>query len=65
MSGVLARARDLLDGVHAGRGSARAIGRLACYAGLMLDATGFARPIGAGARIVSADNQVSRAEVVG
>ena len=65
MSQLLARARDLLDEVKADRGDARAIGRLASYDGLMLEATGFNRPIGAGARIVSGDNQVSRAEVVG
>ena len=65
MSQLHARARDLLDGVSADQAGARAIGRLASYDGLMLEATGFTRPIGAGARIVSDDNQVSRAEVVG
>ena len=65
MSQLQARARDLLDGVRADQAGPRAIGRLASYDGLMLEATGFTRPIGAGARIVSADNQVSRAEVVG
>jgi len=65
MSQLHARARDLLDGVRADQAGPRAIGRLASYDGLMLEATGFTRPIGAGARIVSAGNQVSRAEVVG
>lgn len=65
MSQLQARARDLLADVRADRAGARAIGRLASYDGLMLEATGFTRPIGAGARIVSGDNQVSRAEVVG
>jgi flagellum-specific ATP synthase len=65
MSAQLARARNLLGSVSCGEAGARAVGRLAAYDGLMLEATGFNRPIGAGARIVSADNQVSRAEVVG
>ena len=65
MSQLQARARDLLADVRADRAGPRAIGRLASYDGLMLEATGFTRPIGAGARIVSADDQVSRAEVVG
>jgi flagellum-specific ATP synthase len=57
--------RALLAEVGAGQAGPRAIGRLASYDGLMLEATGFTRPIGAGARIVSPGNQVSRAEVVG
>jgi len=65
MSQLHARARALLDDVGTGQAGARAIGRLASYDGLMLEATGFTRPIGAGARIVSGNNQVSRAEVVG
>jgi flagellum-specific ATP synthase len=64
MTTLLDRARNLVDHVHAG-GGPRVIGRLASYDGLMLEATGFTRPIGAGARIVSGENQVSRAEVVG
>ncbi len=65
MTLLLDRARDLLDHVRVGEAGARVIGRLAAYDGLMLEATGFTRPIGAGARIVSGGNQVSRAEVVG
>jgi flagellum-specific ATP synthase len=65
MTLVLDRARDLLGHVRVGETGPRVVGRLASYDGLMLEATGFTRPIGAGARIVSGDNQVSRAEVVG
>ena len=65
MSARLARARNLLGTVSGGNGGPRAVGRLASYDGLMLEATGFNRPIGAGARIVSDGGQVSRAEVVG
>ena len=46
-------------------GGPRRIGRLAAYDGLMMEATGFSRPIGAGARIIAADGHVARAEVVG
>jgi flagellum-specific ATP synthase len=59
------RARNLLDHVHVAETGPGVVGRLAAYDGLMLEATGFPRPIGAGARIVSGENQVSRAEVVG
>ena len=65
MSALVASARNLLDGVHAGADGPRRVGRLAAYDGLMLEATGFARPIGAGARIMAADGHVARAEVVG
>ena len=65
MTTLLDRGRDLLDHVRVGETGPRVVGRLAAYDGLMLEATGFTRPIGAGARIVSGDNQVSRAEVVG
>ena len=58
---LLARARNLLDHVAIGDAGPRRIGRLASYDGLMLEATGFTRPIGAGARIVSADDHESRA----
>ena len=64
MTTLLDRARNLVDHVNAG-GGPQVIGRLASYDGLMLEATGFTRPIGAGARIISGENQVSRAEVVG
>jgi len=65
MTLLLDRARDLLGHVRVGETGPRVTGRLAAYDGLMLEATGFTRPIGAGARIVSGGNQVSRAEVVG
>jgi flagellum-specific ATP synthase len=65
MSAQLARVRNLLGSVSCGETGPRTVGRLAAYDGLMLEATGFNRPIGAGARIVSEGNQVSRAEVVG
>ncbi|HYD14628.1 MAG TPA: FliI/YscN family ATPase [Allosphingosinicella sp.] len=65
MTMLLDRARNLVDHVRVGETGPRVVGRLAAYDGLMLEATGFTRPIGAGARIVSAGNQVSRAEVVG
>ena len=65
MSALASRARDLLDPVHAGADGPRRVGRLAAYDGLMLEATGFGRPIGAGARIIAADGTPARAEVVG
>ena len=65
MTMLLDRARDLLGHVRVGETGPCVVGRLAAYDGLMLEATGFTRPIGAGARIVSRNDQVSRAEVVG
>lgn len=58
-------ARNLLADVHVGESEARTVGRLVAYDGLMLEATGFKRPVGSGARIVAADNHIARAEVVG
>jgi len=43
----------------------RKIGRLAAYDGLMMEATGFGRPVGSGARVIAAGGHVARAEVVG
>ena len=65
MTALATRARDLLDRVQPTEAGPRAIGRLAAYDGLMLEATGFVQPIGTGARIVSGRDQISRAEVVG
>jgi flagellum-specific ATP synthase len=65
MSALLSSARNLLDPVHVAEAGARSVGKLVAYDGLMLEATGFSRPIGAGARIIAADNQIARAEVVG
>jgi flagellum-specific ATP synthase len=65
MSSLIDQARNLLGEVHAGDAHPRRIGKLAAYDGLMLEATGFDRPIGSGARVIAADGHVSRAEVVG
>jgi flagellum-specific ATP synthase len=43
----------------------RKVGRLAAFDGLMLEATGFGRPVGSGARVITADGRAARAEVVG
>ncbi len=64
MSLALDQARQMLAPVQVA-GGPRRIGRLAAYDGLMMEATGFTRPIGAGARIIAADGHVARAEVVG
>ena len=55
----------MLAGVQAGDDRPRNIGRLAAYDGLMLEATGFDRPVGSGARVITADGRAARAEVVG
>jgi flagellum-specific ATP synthase len=65
MSGWLDQARNLLSSVHAGDTRPRKVGKLAAYDGLMLEATGFDRPIGSGALVIAADGHASRAEVVG
>jgi flagellum-specific ATP synthase len=65
MSAMIDQARNLLAAVHAGDASPRRVGKLAAYDGLMLEATGFDRPIGAGARVIAADGHIARAEVVG
>lgn len=66
MSGTLAdHAASLLDGIDIAHMGPRRIGRLAAYDGLMLEATGFHQPIGSGARVIDADGNVCRAEVVG
>jgi flagellum-specific ATP synthase len=65
MTRMIDQSRSLLGNVAIGEAGARRVGRLAAYDGLMLEATGFGRPIGAGARIIADDGQVSRAEVVG
>jgi flagellum-specific ATP synthase len=43
----------------------RKVGRLCAYDGLMMEATGFGRPVGSGARVIAAGGHVARAEVVG
>jgi flagellum-specific ATP synthase len=64
MSMLADHARQMLAPVQVA-GGPRRIGRLAAYDGLMMEATGFSRPIGAGARIIAADGHAARAEVVG
>lgn len=59
------RARAMLDRVSVADERPRRIGRLASYDGLMMEATGFGRPVGSGARVITADGRAARAEVVG
>lgn len=61
----LSRAERLLDHMQIANQAPRHVGRLVGHDGGMLEATGFSRPIGAGARIRAADGQSVRAEVVG
>ena len=66
MTGSIAeRARAMLDGIDLSEDRPRLVGRLVAYDGLMLEATGFGRPIGSGARVIAADGRAARAEVVG
>lgn len=65
MSALVNEARNLLSSVHSGAEGPRRVGKLAAYDGLMLEATGFSRPIGAGARVIAADGRAAKAEVVG
>ena len=65
MSVLTEQARAMLAGVSVSDDRPRRIGKLAAYDGLMLEATGFGRPIGDGARIIAADGRAARAEVVG
>jgi flagellum-specific ATP synthase len=65
MSALLDQARTLLADVAVRAEGPRRVGRLAAYDGLMLEATGLDKPVGAGARVVAADGHVARAEVVG
>jgi flagellum-specific ATP synthase len=58
-------ARAMLARVQVDEERPRKIGRLAAYDGLMLEATGFDRPVGSGARVITADGRAARAEVVG
>ncbi|RJF93224.1 FliI/YscN family ATPase [Sphingomonas cavernae] len=66
MTGALAlQARRLLDGIDVASLGPRRVGRLVAFDGLMLEATGFGQPIGSAARIIDADGEPVRAEVVG
>lgn len=62
---IAQQARALLGAISAGEDRPRRVGKLAAYDGLMLEATGFGRPIGSGARIIAADGRAARAEVIG
>ncbi len=55
----------MLGGIDLAAQGPRRIGKLAAYDGLMLEATGFNQPIGSAARVIDADGNAARAEVVG
>lgn len=61
----LGQATRLLDHLQVTNRAPRHVGRLIGLDAGMLEATGFSRPIGAGARIRAADGHQLRAEVVG
>ena len=63
--GVLEAATNMLARIDVPEERLRRVGRLTAYDGLMLEATGFNRPIGSGARVIAADGRRARAEVVG
>lgn len=66
MHGAIAeQAAAMLAGLDIKEERPRMIGRLTAFDGLMMEATGFARPIGSGARVIAADGHAARAEVVG
>ncbi len=65
MTSLAAQAAGMLRSVAVAEERPRRIGRLAAYDGLMLEATGFGRPVGSGARVITADGGAGRAEVVG
>ena len=66
MSGALAaQATRMLGGLELGPVGARHVGRLAAFDGLMLEATGLQLPVGSCARVIDADGNAARAEVVG
>src|SRR3546814_17110389 len=58
-------ARAMLEGIDISDAQPRHVGKLVAYDGLMLEATGFVRPIGSGARIIAGDCSAARAGVVG
>jgi flagellum-specific ATP synthase len=59
------QAQAMLARIDVSEERPRRVGRLAAYDGLMMEATGFGRPVGSGARVIAADGHVARAEVVG
>lgn len=66
MTGALAaQAGAMLDRLDLGSVGPRHVGRLAAFDGLMLEATGLQLPVGACARVIDADGNAARAEVVG
>ena len=65
MSVLVRRAKAMLDPIDITGMGPRRIGTLVAYDGLMLEATGFLQPIGSGARVIDADGNAARAEVVG
>lgn len=65
MTMLALHARKLLDGIDVASLGPRRVGRLVGFDGLMLEATGFGQPIGSAARIIDADGEPVRAEVVG
>jgi flagellum-specific ATP synthase len=66
MSGALAtQASNMLGQLNLGTVGPRHVGKLAAFDGLMLEATGLQLPVGACARIIDADGDAARAEVVG
>ena len=65
MNALADSARAMLEGIDVSDARPRHVGKLVAYDGLMLEATGFVRPIGSGARIIAGDGRAARAEVVG
>jgi flagellum-specific ATP synthase len=59
------RAAPMLERLNVAEERPRKVGRLAAFDGLMLEATGFPRAVGDGARVVTANGRAARAEVVG
>jgi flagellum-specific ATP synthase len=63
---LAAKAAALLGSVDLARlEGPRRIGRLCAFDGMMLEATGFRRPIGSGALVIDANGHRQRAEVIG
>jgi flagellum-specific ATP synthase len=62
---LASRAEAMLAPLRLPNDDPRRVGKLAAYDGLMMEVSGFNRPIGSGARIAAANGSVARAEVVG
>ena len=66
MTGRLLKSADMaLGGATIGTAAPCRIGTLVSHDGVMLEAEGFAQPLGGGARIISPSGQQVRGEVVG